>query len=57
MNRKKFFLSMGVGLLGTALLKTSPITKIFSKKEDEKQIKITPNPLAVSRKKIGDKNV
>lgn len=57
MDRKKFFISIGAGFLGAALIKVFPSVNVLAGKKAETKIKITPNPLAVSRKKIGDKNV
>lgn len=57
MDRKKFFISIGAGFLGAALFKVFPSVNLLAGKKAEAKIKITPNPLAVSRKKIGDKNV
>lgn len=57
MDRKKFFISMGAGLVGASIVKALPFLNILNKKKEDAVIKVTPNPLAVSRKKIGDKNV
>lgn len=58
MNRKKFFTSISLGAIGLALFNTFPFN-LVSKKIEKKNIKVNIkiNPLAVSRKKIGDKNV
>ena len=57
MERKKFLASVGVGLFGAVIIKAIPFANTYLKKKDERQIKIVPNPMAVNRKKIGDKNV
>jgi hypothetical protein len=56
MERKKFLISVGAGLTGFALFKSIPLLNIFASKKTAK-IEVKPNPLAVSRKKIGDRNV
>ena len=58
MNRKKFFTSISLGAIGLALFNTFPFNLVL-KKIEKKNIKVNIkiNPLAVSRKKIGDKNV
>lgn len=48
---------MGAGLVGASIVKALPFLNILNKKKEDAVIKVTPNPLAVSRKKIGDKNV
>lgn len=57
MNRKKFFTSISLSAVGLALFNTFPIN-IISKSLDKKneKVKVKINPLAVSRKKIGEKN-
>lgn len=57
MERKKFFISIGAGFLGLAILRVIPFYSLLTKRNDDAKIKISPNPLAVSRKKIGEKNV
>ena len=58
MNRKKFFTSVTMGAIGFAIYNSYPI-KFFSKKADRlnHNAKVKINSLAVSRKKVGDKNV
>ncbi|MBZ0200257.1 MAG: hypothetical protein K8H86_10340 [Ignavibacteriaceae bacterium] len=55
--RKSFFASLGSGALGFFVAGSLPF-KLFAKKEVIKKakIKVDVNPLAVSRKKIGDKH-
>lgn len=58
MNRKKFFTSISLSALGLVLYKSFPMDIISKKIEkNKKEIKVQLNPLAVNRKKIGDKNV
>lgn len=57
MERKKFFLSIGAGFLGFAVFKSIPFSNLLSKKKEDEKVTIAPNPLAVRRKKIGEKNV
>lgn len=58
MNRKKFFTSVSLGALGFTLLNTFPFNIIAKNSgKVQKQVHVKINPLAVSRKKIGDKNV
>jgi hypothetical protein len=60
MKRKKFFISAGTGLFGVIMLKTFPFNLFNSNliKGNDPLIKekVRINPLAVSRKKIGEKN-
>ncbi|MFZ2323231.1 MAG: hypothetical protein WAV89_05990 [Ignavibacteriaceae bacterium] len=57
MNRKKFFTSISLSAIGLALFNTFPMNIISKKFEKEnKKVKVKINPLAVSRKKTGDKN-
>lgn len=58
MNRKIFFTSITLGAVGFTIYNSFPM-KYFSKKSDRFSHKasIKINPLAVSRKKVGDKNV
>ncbi len=58
MNRKKFFTSISLGALGFAVYNSFPM-KYFSKETKlfKQKIKVKVNPLAVSRKKVGGKNV
>jgi len=58
MNRKKFFTSISLGAIGFTLFNSFPmnlISKRFDKNKSNIKVKI--NPDAVSRKKIGNKNV
>lgn len=55
-NRKKFFSSVGTGVLGYFLMRTFPFS-FFAKSGKDKKVIIEINPDAVSRTKIGDKNV
>lgn len=58
MNRKKFFTSLTIGTLGFALFNTYPF-KLFKDKSKaiNTNIKLKINPMAVSRKNKGGKNV
>jgi hypothetical protein len=56
MNRKKFFASLGKGSVGLFLMSTFPFN-LFGKNKQTESVKVEINPLAVSRKKIGDKHV
>jgi hypothetical protein len=58
MNRKKFFTSISFGAIGFAVYNSFPM-KYFSKETNffRQKIKVKVNPLAVSRKKVGGKNV
>jgi hypothetical protein len=55
-NRKKFFSSIGTGVFGYFVIKSLPFS-FLRKKEKDKEVIISINPDAVSRKKIGEKNV
>jgi hypothetical protein len=55
-NRKKFFSSIGTGVFGYFVIKALPFS-FLRKKEKDKEVIISINPDAVSRKKIGEKNV
>jgi hypothetical protein len=58
MDRKKFFKSISVSIIGLAFLIMNPI-KFFSTKNHSikgEKIKVKINPLAVKREKIGKKN-
>jgi hypothetical protein len=58
MNRKKFFTAISLGAIGFTIFNSFPFNIISPKtKKSNQQIKIKINPLAVSRKKIGEKNV
>jgi hypothetical protein len=56
MKRNKFFISLGTGAFGLLLLNKFPLN-LFSKNNAKRHVEIKINPDAVSRKKIGDKNV
>jgi len=58
MNRKKFFTSISFCAVGFAVYNSFPM-KYFSKKSNsfKQKIEVKINPLAVSRKKVGGKNV
>ncbi|MEJ5262436.1 MAG: hypothetical protein WHT45_07130 [Ignavibacterium sp.] len=56
MDRKKFFLSATLAAAGIALFKYIPFTST-KKKFESKKVEVKINPLAVSRKKVGEKNV
>lgn len=56
MDRKKFFLSASLAAAGIALFKYIPFTSA-KKNFDSKKVGVKINPLAVSRKKVGEKNV
>ncbi len=55
-NRKKFFSSLGTGIFGYFVIKSIPFSS-FRKKEKAREVVIVLNPDAVSRTKIGEKNV
>ncbi len=60
LGRKKFFVSAGAAFGGLLLLKNFPFN-LFVKnklkfKDSSQKIKVRINPLAVSRKKIGENN-
>lgn len=56
MNRKKFFLLATLAAAGMALFKYIPFTSA-RKNFLSKKVEVKVNPLAVSRKKVGEKNV
>ncbi|MDY0082388.1 MAG: hypothetical protein RBR74_04340 [Ignavibacteriaceae bacterium] len=58
MNRKKFFTSLTMGTLGFTLFNSYPF-KFFKDKSKapNSNVKLKINPLAVSRKNKGGKNV
>ncbi|MBK7629641.1 MAG: hypothetical protein IPJ23_02785 [Ignavibacteriales bacterium] len=58
MNRKIFFTSISLGAVGFAIYNSFPM-KYFSKQSGilKNKIEVKINPLAVSRKKVGEKNV
>lgn len=56
MDRKKFFLSATLAAAGIALFKYIPFTST-KRKIESKKVEVKINPLAVSRKKVGEKNV
>ncbi len=58
MNRKKFFTSISLGAVGYTIFNSFPM-KYFSKPTGffKNKIEVKTNPLAVSRKKAGEKNV
>ncbi len=55
-NRKKFFSSLGTGVFGYFVIKSLPFS-FLRKKAKDREVVIAINPDAVSRTKIGDKNV
>lgn len=55
-NRKKFFTSIGTGVVGYFLVKSIPFS-FLAKSRKDKKVTIEINPDAVSRTNIGDKNV
>ncbi len=55
-NRKKFFSSLGTGVFGYFVIKSIPLS-FLRKKDKDKEVVIAINPDAVSRTKIGEKNV
>lgn len=58
MNRKKFFTSISLGAVGFAVYNSFPMKYLFKKSDIFKnKIEVKVNPLAVSRKKVGGKNV
>ena len=58
MNRKNFFTLISLGAVGFAVYNSFPM-KYFSKRSaaSKSRIEVKVNPLAVSRKKVGGKNV
>ena len=57
MNRKKFFTSISLGAVGLVAANSFPLNLIYKKSGvNNKKIEVKINPLAVSRKKIGEKN-
>lgn len=59
--RKKFVISLGTGLAALVLMKSFVYKMFFTKssvssKTKKRNIKIKPNPMAVSRNKLGVKN-
>lgn len=56
MDRKNFFLSATLAAAGIALFKYIPFTST-KKKFETRKVEVKINPLAVSRKKVGEKNV
>jgi len=58
MNRKKFFTAISLGAIGFTIFNSLPFS-LFSKPNEKykSQIKVKINPLAVSRNKVGGKNV
>jgi len=55
-NRKKFFSSVSAGIISYFIFKSFPFSFISKMKKD-RQVIIEINPDAVSRTKIGEKNV
>jgi hypothetical protein len=57
MNRKKFFTSISLGAVGFTIYNSFPM-RFFSKQSGSlnNKIEVKPNPLAVSRKKVGENN-
>lgn len=55
-NRKKFFSSLGTGVFGYLVIKSMPFS-FLAKTTKQKKVTVEINPDAVSRTKIGDKNV
>lgn len=56
MNRKKFFLSASLAAAAVAFFKYIPFT-LAKRNFSSKKVEVKINPLAVSRKKVGEKNV
>ena len=56
LNRKKFFSSLGTGVFGYLLIRSIPFS-LLGKSEHTKKVTIEINPDAISRTKIGEKNV
>ncbi|MFO7446604.1 MAG: hypothetical protein R6W90_09565 [Ignavibacteriaceae bacterium] len=54
--RKKFFASLSIGMLGITVLNQFPFSLFKSKTASAGKVKVQINPLAVNRKKIGEKN-
>lgn len=55
-DRKRFFSSLGTGVIGYFIFKSIPFSFIRKRITDER-VTIEINPDAVSRTKIGEKNV
>ncbi len=55
-NRKKFFSSLGTGVISYFIFKSIPFS-LSGKKTMDKNVIIEINPDAVRRTKIGEKNV
>ncbi|HSD62176.1 MAG TPA: hypothetical protein VLB50_00195 [Ignavibacteriaceae bacterium] len=55
-NRKKFFSSLGTGVISYFIFKAIPFS-FFGKRNEDKKVVIEINPDAVRRTKIGEKNV
>jgi hypothetical protein len=55
-NRKKFFSSLGTGVISYFVFKAIPFS-FLAKRKENKNVIIEINPDAVSRTKIGGKNV
>ncbi len=56
MDRKKFFISASLAAAGIALFRFIPFTST-KRNSSSKKVEVKINPLAVSRKKVGEKNV
>ena len=59
--RKKFVISLGTVMAALVFMRSAVYNLFFSKKQNtvaqkKKSIKVEPNPLAVSRNKLGVKN-
>lgn len=59
MNRKKFFSTAGISLLGIAISQAIPFKMFFKKNNNSKdqKIKVKINPLSVQRENKRTKNV
>jgi hypothetical protein len=55
--RRNFFLKAGAGTAGFFLIKAIPFNLFPGKSKNTEQVKVELNPLAVSRKQTGEKNV
>lgn len=53
--RKKFFTSIGTGLLGLVVFNSVPFAKRLNEKKTE-EVVVKINPLAVKRNKLGGNN-
>jgi hypothetical protein len=55
--RRNFFLKAGAGTAGFFLIRAIPFNLFSGNSKKTEQVKVELNPLAVSRKQTGEKNV